>query len=187
MRNNEIRIYWFLFSQFLKIATVVIGGGLVMIPMIEQIFVKRHKVMTKHDLVDMVAMTQTIPGLIAVNSAVFVGHKVAGWKGSLCAVTGVLIPSLLIIMGLAAFFPLLSVQNETILKSFDCVRAAITGVFIVTFFKIVKNVLRTPFDFIIIGILTVMALFKIATGWIIICALLSGVCYTYFNTRRSHA
>ena len=106
-----------LFFEFFKIALLTIGGGLAMIPAIEDVFVNKRKRLKNSDILDMVALTQSVPGLIAINSAVFVGHKLAGWKGSLSAMLGVIFPSVVIIILIAMFFPLLHLEDKHLLKA----------------------------------------------------------------------
>ena len=78
MQQKDIFILFLIFASFFKISLFVIGGGLAMIPVIEDIFVKKHKLLKEQDIFDMMAVSQTIPGLIAINCAIFVGTKFAG-------------------------------------------------------------------------------------------------------------
>ena len=64
---------WLLFFTFAKIAALVVGGGLAMLPVIEDTFVRKKKLLSQEELLDVVALTQTIPGIIAANAAVAVG------------------------------------------------------------------------------------------------------------------
>ena len=69
-----------------------------MLPVIEEVFVKKKKLITEDELLDMVAMTQTMPGIVAVNSAIYIGMKVAGYVGAIAAAFGAILPSFLIIL-----------------------------------------------------------------------------------------
>jgi ABC-type Fe3+-siderophore transport system permease subunit len=80
-----IKKLWLLFFTFAKIAALVLGGGLAMLPVIEETFVNRKKLLTEEELLDVVALTQTVPGIIAANAAVAIGMKVAGFAGALAA------------------------------------------------------------------------------------------------------
>ena len=66
------RRLWLLFFTFAKIAALVVGGGLAMLPVIEETFSVRKKLLTKDEILDMVTLTQTVPGIIAANSAVYI-------------------------------------------------------------------------------------------------------------------
>lgn len=142
-----------IFISFFKISLFVIGGGLAMIPIIEDIFVKKHKLLKENDIFDMIAISQTIPGLIAINCAIFVGTKLAGLKGACIAVLGVLIPSVVILSLIAAFFPLQTLSNPHLLTAFSYIRACVVGVFICMAVRLGHQILRHWLDFIIVGCL----------------------------------
>ena len=96
-----IRKLWLLFFTFAKIAALVLGGGLAMLPVIEETFVNKKKLLTGDELLDVVALTQSVPGIIAANAAVSIGMKVAGFAGALAALFGAILPSFLIILIIA--------------------------------------------------------------------------------------
>ena len=96
MRNYR-RIFE-LFEIFFKVGCFTFGGGLVMLPAIQKEVVDRRKLVSEDDIIDIFAISQSTPGVIAVNTAVFIGHRVAGIPGSLAALLGVVLPSFLSIM-----------------------------------------------------------------------------------------
>ena len=72
---------WLLFYTFAKIAALVVGGGYAILPVVEETFSRKNKLISSEELLDMMALVQTIPGIIAANSAIYVGMKVAGIGG----------------------------------------------------------------------------------------------------------
>ena len=86
-----------LFLTFLKIGAFTFGGGYAMIPLIQKEVVEKKKWMTDEDILDIIAIAESTPGPIAINSATFVGYKTAGFFGAALATTGVVLPSFLII------------------------------------------------------------------------------------------
>ena len=86
-----------LFITFFKIGLFTFGGGYAMIPLIEYETVERHRWIKSEDILDIFAIAEATPGVIAINTATFVGYKVAGFWGSLLATLGVVIPSLSLI------------------------------------------------------------------------------------------
>ena len=86
-----------LFLTFAKIGLFTFGGGYAMIPLIEREAGQRRHWIDGDDLIDVIAIAESTPGPIAVNAATFIGHKVAGVRGALCATLGVVLPSFLII------------------------------------------------------------------------------------------
>ncbi len=89
---------WTLFLTFLKIGAFTFGGGYAMIPLIQREIVEEHKWISDDDILDIIAIAESTPGPIAVNSATFVGYKVAGFFGAFFATLGLVIPSFLIIL-----------------------------------------------------------------------------------------
>jgi Chromate transport protein ChrA len=83
---------WLLFFTFAKIAALVVGGGYAILPVVEETFTRKSKLISSEELLDMMALVQTIPGIIAANSAVYVGMKVAGFGGVLAAVSASAFP-----------------------------------------------------------------------------------------------
>ena len=93
-----------LFWVYLKIGTFTLGGGYAMLPLIEHEVVQKNGWLDGKEFVNMIALAQAAPGLIAVNSAIFIGHRIAGWKGVVATVLGAVLPSVVIILLIAVFF-----------------------------------------------------------------------------------
>ena len=88
---------WDLFLAFARVGVMTFGGGYAMIPILEREIVDRHGWATEEELMDYYAVGQCTPGVIAVNTATFIGYKVAGTVGGIVATLGVVFPSLVII------------------------------------------------------------------------------------------
>lgn len=97
-------MFWQLFYTYLKIGTFTLGGGYVMLPLIQREVVDRKKWIDEEEFLNMIALAQAAPGLIAVNSAIFIGWRVGGWRGVIGAVLGAVLPSFLIILAIAMVF-----------------------------------------------------------------------------------
>ena len=112
--NNEInadspnvskaRMLWLLFWEFFKIASFVVGGGFAILIVAEDVFVKKYHWLRDGELSDMLALIQTVPGLTAGNIAIYTGYRIAGTAGALLALTGVAMPSFIVITAIAAGF-----------------------------------------------------------------------------------
>ena len=85
---------WKLFTAFARVGVMTFGGGYAMIPILEREIVDRHGWATEEELMDYYAVGQCTPGVIAVNTATFIGYKVAGTAGGIAATLGVIFPSL---------------------------------------------------------------------------------------------
>ena len=90
-----------LFLTFMKIGAFTFGGGYAMIPLIQREVVDEKKWISESELMDMVAIAESTPGPIAINSATFVGHHVGGFWGAFCATVGVILPSFAIIAAIS--------------------------------------------------------------------------------------
>ena len=97
-------MFWQLFYTYLKIGTFTLGGGYAMLPLIQREVVDRRGWIDEEEFLNMIALAQAAPGLIAVNSAIFIGWRVGGWKGVCGAVLGAVLPSFLIILAIAMVF-----------------------------------------------------------------------------------
>lgn len=93
-----------LFMSFFKIGLFTFGGGFAMIPLIEKEIVDTRKWIHREDIIDLFAISQSIPGAVAINTATLVGYKVAGRIGAIVATAGVALPSIVIISLIAVFF-----------------------------------------------------------------------------------
>lgn len=93
-----------IFLTFFKIGLFTFGGGYAMIPLIEEETVNRHHWIKSEDIIDIIAIAEATPGVIAVNTASFVGYRVRGVKGAIIATIGVILPSFTIISIVATFF-----------------------------------------------------------------------------------
>jgi len=98
-----MRKCWDLFLAFARIGVLTFGGGYAMLPMLQREVVEKHRWATEEQVMDYYAIGQCTPGVIAVNTATFVGYSQAGVWGGICATLGVVFPSLIIITVIAAF------------------------------------------------------------------------------------
>ena len=179
---------WILFFTFAKIATLVVGGGYAILPVVEETFSKKNNWLTSEELLDMMGLVQTVPGILACNSAVYVGRKVAGFGGILAAAFGVCLPSVLIILCIAMFFPDLDPKNPWLLGAFRGVRACVTALVTMTAFRMAKKVLKSWFEYgIAAAALILVLLLKVEPLYVILGAMPLGVIYAWFRMRNLSA
>lgn len=113
MKKN---VHMELFLIFLKIGAFTIGGGYAMVPLIKEALVEKKKWLSDEEFVDSLAVAQSAPGVLAVNTAIMTGEKVAGKMGMFSASFGAVLPSFLMILALATFMS--SVKDSKIFMSF---------------------------------------------------------------------
>ncbi len=95
--KNRYKELWKVFATFFKIGAFTFGGGYAMIPLIQKETVENHKWITDEDILEIIAIAESTPGPIAINSATFVGYRTCGVLGSVAATLGVVLPSFIII------------------------------------------------------------------------------------------
>lgn len=124
-------IYAQLFLTFFKIGAFTFGGGWAMISIIEKEIVDKHKWIGREDFLDLLAVAQSLPGILAVNISVAVGDKLKGMKGSVAAALGTILPSFLIILAIAIFLtPDLIKNNEVLSRVFQGIRPAVVALIV---------------------------------------------------------
>ena len=132
-----------MFGSFFKIGAFTIGGGYAMLPLIEREFVEVRGWVTDEEIVDVFAIAQSLPGVIAINTSIFIGYKVAGVTGSLVAAAGMILPSFFSIL-LIAVLMVNAQGNVWVQKAFAGVRAGVTAMILLAGLKLGKTILRNP-------------------------------------------
>lgn len=117
---------WTIFISFLKIGAFTFGGGYAMIPLIEAEMIQKRSWLNREEFINLLIMAQSIPGPIALNTAVFVGYKTRGWKGAFAALLGVVIPSFVIILLIATVFTDFK-DNHYVAAAFKGMRPAVVA------------------------------------------------------------
>lgn len=124
-----------LFSSFLKIGMFTIGGGYAMIPLMEEELVDRRKWLTREEFLDQLALSQSMPGVLAVNMAAGLGYRLRGWRGALSAIAGNISVPILMILLLAVFFRQFR-ENVWVERFFMGVRPAVVALIAAPVFKL---------------------------------------------------
>ena len=118
-----------IFVSFLKIGMFTFGGGYAMLPLIERELITKRKWIEQKEFLDLLTLAQSVPGPIAVNTAVFVGYKVRGLRGAAAALLGTVTPSFVIILVIAIFFAGIR-QNPVVDAAFKGMRPAVVALII---------------------------------------------------------
>lgn len=164
-----------LFLTFLKIGTFTFGGGYAMISLIENEIVSKNKWISEQDMVDMIAIAESTPGVIAVNSATYVGYKVGKLPGAILATLGVVLPSLFIIF-IISFFLTQFQQIEWIRYLLMGIQAAVILLILNAFLKISKKCAKNILFYIIFAITFILSLFfKGLSIYLILGGIITGI------------
>ncbi|MDE7116532.1 MAG: chromate transporter, partial [Muribaculaceae bacterium] len=122
---------WRLFASFFKIGAFTFGGGWAMISIIEREIVDKYHWIERDDFLDLLAIAQSLPGILAVNIATAVGDKLRGTKGSVIASLGTILPSFLIILAIAVFLTPDMIKNNRVISAiFMGIRPAVVALII---------------------------------------------------------
>lgn len=126
-----MRVYWQLFTTFFKIGAFTFGGGWAMISIIEKEIVDRHHWLERDEFLDLLAVAQSLPGILAVNIATSIGDRLKGLKGGLAAALGTILPSYVIILAIAIFLTPETIKNSHVLSCiFMGIRPAVVALII---------------------------------------------------------
>lgn len=126
------------FLIFFKIGLFTIGGGYAMVPLIETELVDKRKWIDKDEFIDMLALTQSVPGIFAVNIAIFIGYKLRKFRGALSMALGTILPSFLIILAIALFFQQFK-QYQAVENIFKGIRPAVVALIAAPTFSMAKS------------------------------------------------
>ncbi len=180
MQNN---IYWESFKTFFHIGIFTLGGGYAMIPLIEEEVVNKKKWVTKEEMLDLIAIAQSCPGVFAINIATFIGYKLKKTKGAISTAIGTALPSFLIILAIAIFFKQFE-DNHVVAAIFRGIRPAVVALIAVPTFRLGQraNLNRYTIWIPVVCALAIWAL-GVSPIYIIIAAAVGGYIYGRFEEK----
>ena len=174
---------WQIFWVFAKIGAFTIGGGYAMIPII-QAEMSRRGWISDDDLPDIVALSQSAPGVMAVNISIFAGHKLRGIKGSIAATLGSITPSFLIILGIAMFFTAFK-DNPYVERAFKGIRPVVISLIAVPMVNMARKSCKNVWTWLLaIASLVLVAFLNVSPIYIILCVLVLGFSITYYRMKK---
>ena len=180
MHNNS---YWELFRTFFHIGIFTLGGGYAMIPLIEEEVVNKHKWVEKEEMLDLIAIAQSCPGVFAINISIFIGYKLRKTRGAIATALGTALPSFLIILAIAIFFKQFE-DNKVVAAIFRGIRPAVVALIAVPTFNLgVRAKLNRYTLWIPIACALAIWALGVSPIYIIILAGLAG--YAYGKTRNN--
>lgn len=140
-----------MFIAFFKIGAFTFGGGYAMIPLIEEEVVNKNNWINKDEFMDILVVSQSLPGALAVNCSTFIGYRLGGIVGGVIALLGVVLPSMLIILLIAAFF--MSFRNNYYVDTmFKGINAAVPILVLAGVVSISKGVKKSTENIIIFSL-----------------------------------
>ena len=172
--------YWSFFVTFFRIGLFTVGGGYVMLPMIEDEVVEKKKWINKGDFLDLLAVAQTVPGVFAVNMSINIGYRLRKVPGALACALGCVLPSFLMILAIALFFHQFE-NNPTVEAICKGIRPAVVALIAAPCIKLSKSA-GINLSNVWLPICAVMGiwLFHISPVYIILCVCVGGFIYARY-------
>lgn len=174
---------WIIFFTFFKISATCLGGGYAALPMMQETFVEKKQWLTNHEMVDIVAILQSLPGIIFVNMGVMVGYRLCGFIGAFVAAIGVAIAPIGVILLLIQVIQH-GDQNPYVQQCFVGIRAAVCGLITVAIYKLGKQVLTSKFALIlVISSFIALVVFEVNTIILLATCAIIGLSYAQIKAR----
>ena len=169
-----MNIYWESFKTFFKIGIFTLGGGYAMIPLIEEEVVNKKQWVSREEMLDLIAIAQSCPGVFAINIATFIGYKLNKVRGAIATTIGTALPSFLIILTIAIFFSQFK-DNKVVAAIFRGIRPAVVALIAVPTFRLGQRAKLNRYT-IWIPIVCALAIWALGVSpiWIIIIAGVAG-------------
>lgn len=184
MKTKKDHPLWVLFITFFKIGLFTFGGGYAMMPLFQKELVERHGWIDEEEILDIFAIAESTPGVVAVNSATFVGYKIKKIKGSISATVGVVLPSFIIISIISLF--IMQFKQLTVVSwAFQGIRVGVFVLMVTTIIKLARKNAPTIYNF-VIGILVFVAaaFFNVNAIILIVFAIAIGILFGIW--KRKH-
>ena len=179
-----MRLLWELFASFFKIGLFTFGGGYAMLPMLQREIVDQHHWVTEEDVLDYYAIAQCTPGVIAVNTATFVGTKLRGALGGAVATIAVVMPSLIIITIISTVLKSFA-SYEIVQHAFAGIRVAVAALVVVSVAKLYRKGVKGALgNGIFVASMALVFLFDLSPVWIVAAVLILGVTLAWKERRE---
>ena len=177
-----------LFLEYVRISLCVVGGGYAIIAAADEAFGKRLKWLREGELLDRLPVFQMIPGLIAGNSAAYVGLKVAGLAGVATAMTAVALPSFAVILAVARGYEWLPMDDVWVQGAFFGLRSALAGIVLGTALKTWPRVMRGVYAHVALAVCLVLVLwFRVNAAWTLVGGMACGIALELARPRGGGA
>ena len=178
-------MFFQLFWTYLKIGTFTLGGGYAMLPLIQREVVDRQGWIDEEEFLNMIALAQAAPGLIAVNSAIFIGWRVGGWRGVCGAVLGAVLPSFLIILAISMVFQDWK-ELPAVEAAFKGIRPAVVALIAAPLFKMAKSA-KIGWITALIPIAAALLIWRghVNPVWVILATIVITLCSIWLSSYRS--
>ena len=176
-------LYWDSFKTFFKIGIFTLGGGYAMIPLIEEEVVNKKQWVSKDEMLDLIAIAQSCPGVFAINIATFIGYKLNKTRGAIATTIGTALPSFLIILAIAMFFSAFR-DNPWVERAFKGIRPVVIALIAVPMLNMARKSCTTWWKWLLALLsLVLVAFLNVSPIYILIVVLVLGFSVSYYSER----
>ncbi|MBE5780503.1 MAG: chromate transporter [Clostridiales bacterium] len=140
-RKATLKELFSLFWTTFKIGAVTFGGGYVIVPLLQREFVQKYHYIEENDILDIVAVSQALPGVLSVNACIMVGYRAGGVIGAICTTLGVVLPSL-ITLSIISLFYLEFASNTYVAAALKGIRAGVVALMVSAVIRLGKPILK---------------------------------------------
>ena len=181
MEKEKVSL-WQIFGVFAKIGAFTIGGGYAMIPII-QAEMSRRGWIPDEELPDIVALSQSAPGVLAVNISIFAGYRLRGVKGSIAATLGSILPSFCMILAIAMLFTAFK-DNPWVVKAFKGIRPVVIALIAVPMINMARKCCKAWWAWLLAAAaLVLVAFLNVSPIYILLCVIVVSFSLTYYKEK----
>lgn len=184
--EKDRKLYLKLFLSTFYLSAFTFGGGYVIVPLMRKKFVNEYKWIGEEEMIDLIAIAQSSPGAIAINSSIIIGYKLAGVIGSLCTLIGTILPPLIIISIISLFYIAFR-DNAIVNGAMKGMQAGVAAIIADVVFKLIgdiKNLKNSISIYIMLG--AFIATFFMNIIFIIFICGFIGVIYKNYMRKRGN-
>ena len=179
-------MYWKLFVSFWKIGTFTIGGGYVMIPIMEREIVDKHKWLSREDFMDYLSLSQAMPGVFAVNMATCIGKRIGGVRGVVVAIAGNILMPIALILLLALSFRFFR-DNVYVGRAFMGLRPAVVALIAAPVFRMAQSA-KVSWSNCWIPVVAALLIWLLGVSpvWVVLAAIAGGLAWGKLNVKMKN-
>ena len=184
MQRSTLKTLWALFVVFFKAGTFTFAGGLAMLPVIEKDIVEKYQMMSKDEFMEYATLAQSLPGVIALNCACFVGKHTVGFLGMVVAGLGATFSAFFLMLFATIAIQFIP-QTGPVMGAMRCIRAASAALILSAAFSLGAHNLKSAFAVVLmLAAFVAVAFLNISTPFVVLGAGAAGYCYQRFFKNR---
>ncbi len=183
--NNGLKFYWTLFINTFYISAFTVGGGYVIAGILQKTFVEKLKFIDEEEMLELIAIAQSAPGLLALNTSAVIGYKLKGLRGAFVTVLGAVLPPFVIIILVSYFYHAIK-DNEVVQVALSFMQVGIGIVILDVVVGMFQKAMKSEKAFkipVFVAALLASMIFNVNVGFIVLVSGTLGFIYTYCKRK----